>query len=309
MKRPNLIIAGEAKAGTTALHAYLGQHPEVFMCRPKEPRYFAFRDRRPDFAGPMDEEWFNRTTVYARDDYYRLFEASGDKSVIGEASPIYMHIPGCAAAIAEELPQTKLIILLRNPAELAFSAYQHMVRKGGEQQDFERALEEEPGRAGRNWAWHWRYSQLGFVADNIEAFRKYFPREQVFFIKYDDFHDDNSAVLRHICEFLDISGDFPFRKTRANVNARPRVDWMREFAMNRDHWLKQIFRPLLPYQLRRGLINAVRRINMREVKVKIDSRTKARLTEMYAEDIRRCEELTGLDLKEWLQPLQAVKER
>lgn len=72
MTKPNFIIAGEAKAGTTALYAYLGQHHEVFMCEPKEPRYFAFRNRRPDFAGPMDEDWVNQTTIYTRDDYFKL---------------------------------------------------------------------------------------------------------------------------------------------------------------------------------------------------------------------------------------------
>lgn len=297
--RPNFIIVGEGKAGSTALYSYLTQHPDVFMCEPKEPRYFAFRNRRPDFAGLMDEEMFNRSAIYKRDDYYKLFENAVGKVAIGEASPVYIHMPGCAAAIAEELPGVRIIVLLRQPAQLAFSAYQHMVRLGLEKLSFEDALAAEPERIRLNWALHWRYAQLGFVAGNIEEFVGSFPREQIFFIKYDDFNQDNYAVLQQVCTFLGIASDFNFAETRTNVNARPRLVWLRKLEMTRNDRLRKFVHRILPVRVRLGIRTALN-FNMRPVQARPSPITEKKLTARYREDILKCQTLTGLNLVNWL---------
>lgn len=296
---PNFIIAGEGKAGSTALYSYLTQHPEVFMCEPKEPRYFAFRNRRPDYAGLMDEETFNRGAIYQRDDYYKLFESAAGKLAIGEASPVYIHTPGCAAAIAEELPDVKIIVLLRQPTQLAFSAYQHMVRLGLEHLSFEDALAAEPERIRLNWALHWRYGQLGFVSENIEKFLQHFPKEQILFIKYDDFNQDNFAVLRQVCTYLGIASDFNFAATRTNVNARPRLVWLRKLEMTRNDQLRKLVHRILPVRVRLAIRTALN-FNMRPVQERPSLITEKKLTARYREDILKCQTLTGLNLVNWL---------
>ena len=304
MARPNFIVAGEAKAGTTAMYVYLSQHPDVFMSESKEPRYFAFRGKRPDFRGPMDEEWFNQTTVYEKDAYYELFKHSSDKKAVGEASPIYMHVPGCAQAIAEELPDVKIIVLLRHPIELAFSAYQHMSRGGHETLSFEDALQEEPRRIENNWAWHWRYSSLGFVAGNIASFLECFPRKNILFLKYDDFQADNLSTLKRVAAFLGLSDEFEFKPTQANVNAKVRWGWMNGWInnlfMKENHWLKRLCRLFIPRKTLRSIGGKVRNLIMRPMSKEISNATYQKLLNVYADDIRLTQELTGLKLDSWL---------
>ena len=299
MNKPNFIIAGEAKAGTTALYSYLTQHPDVFVCEPKEPRYFAFQGARPSFTGYMDEEWVNETTIYDRASYYRLFEQANGMKSVGEASPVYVHIPGCASAIAKELPDVKIIILLRNPVRLAFSAYQHMARVGVEKLTFEQALDQEDERIENNWAWHWRYRSLGFVAKNIESFLQHFPRDQILFLNYDEFQSDNMASLKRVCDFLEIESDFDFKPTRVNVNVRARLVWLGNMLRARDNHIKNFLRAILPKPVRQRMGEMAMKLNSAPMKETISDETYRSLLSIYRRDIEETERLTHLDLKKW----------
>ena len=149
MTIPNFIVLGAAKAGTTALYHYLGQHPEVCMSRTKETNFLALKDDPLDFRGPGDRDYITRFSVTTLDGYRDQFRGCGAKPAIGEASPLYLYSPKAPGLIGEVVPDAKLIVILRNPIDRAYSAFLHLVRDGRETVlDFGEALRLEDERSG-----------------------------------------------------------------------------------------------------------------------------------------------------------------
>src|SRR3712207_4104321 len=130
MTLPNFLVIGAMKSGTTALYYYLEQHPEIYMSPVKEPNFFS-QENAAD-------------TVTHIGTYEQLFKGASGKKAIGEASHSYLYEPRAAAEIRRYVPKVKLIAILRNPIDRAYSHFLHMVRSGTEPlDDFAQALREE----------------------------------------------------------------------------------------------------------------------------------------------------------------------
>ena len=140
-ERPDFIIIGAPKAGTTALHSALAQHPEVFTTTPKEPKYWLCGDAPPPhWTGPGDahsqQEW-----IWRRRDYDALFRPAAEHQVRGESTPFYLWSYPAHRRIAEHLPDVKLIAVVRDPIDRAYSNWMHLWSDGLESEpDFERAF-------------------------------------------------------------------------------------------------------------------------------------------------------------------------
>jgi hypothetical protein len=116
---PTFLIAGPARCGTTSVYQYLRQHPQVFMSRIKETNFFAYLALKAELeSGRAQLE----TPVRSMEEYTSQFSAAGNARARGEASTWYLRAPGTACQIAEHIPAVKLIFILRNPAERAYSA-------------------------------------------------------------------------------------------------------------------------------------------------------------------------------------------
>lgn len=175
MVLPNFLIIGAAKAGTTSLYSYLKQHPDIFMSSWKEPKFFSLEGEKLDFQGPS--QIINTDSINNLESYLELFEGVKDETAIGEASPIYLYSPKAPANIKKYIPDAKLIVVLRHPAERAFSSFAHLIRAGYETLSFEEALEEEPQRIKEKWAPLWYYKEKGFYAQQLERYFELFDRE------------------------------------------------------------------------------------------------------------------------------------
>jgi hypothetical protein len=139
MPLPNFLIIGAAKSGTDAMYRCLRQHPEIYMCPVKEPRFFAFEGSRPYFSGPQEAS-FSARIVTTLADYLRLFAAVTTQRAFGEASPVYLTFgEPVARRIRDYVPQVKLIAILRHPAERAYLAYRMWLAKGHETLSFSQA--------------------------------------------------------------------------------------------------------------------------------------------------------------------------
>jgi len=139
MKKPNLIIVGAAKCGTTSLHNYLNQHPEIFMSYIKEPRHFC-----SDFFPFGSEKHFKYKDEKT---YLKLFEKGLDKKIVGESTPLYLYSKKSAKEIHEFNPDAKVIIMLRDPLYFMYSFYFHMRHNLQEEADtFKEALDKESYR-------------------------------------------------------------------------------------------------------------------------------------------------------------------
>jgi hypothetical protein len=201
MPLPNFLIVGAPKCGTTSLYQYLQQHPDVHMSLLKEPRYF------PCFGVSPEER-----VVHNRAEYKQLFDGAKTERAIGEASPNYLHAPEAAERIAAELPDAKIIVSLRNPADRAYSSYLSRVRRSVEKRPVEDAL--QPGNY---------FFDASLYSDALARYFAIFDRSRVKVLLFDDFSRDTAAVLRDLCAFLDIAPNVAIdTHARHNVGFMPK---------------------------------------------------------------------------------------
>lgn len=192
---PNFLVIGAGKGGTTALHRYLQQHPEIFMSRRKELRFFPFENQRPDYRGPGDALDVSTVTTTI-DDYRAHFAAAEGYPARGEASPVYLYLPRSAERIKHYLPEVKLVAILRHPAERAYSQYLMMRKWNGEKLNFTEALAAEDQRVADGWGHRWHYRRRGFYATQLKSYFDLFKREQLRIYLYEDYLDDAVGLVQ-----------------------------------------------------------------------------------------------------------------
>lgn len=299
MTLPNFLIVGAAKAGTTSIHAYLKQHPEVFLSTPKEPRFFALEGQTLDFQGPTPI--INRTSVTTWEDYQALFAGAEGKTAVGEASTIYLSDPSSVNRIQHYLGQPKIIAILRNPVSRAYSSYLHLVRDGQETLSFEKALEQEDERISNNWPPLWHYRQRGFYHDQVKRYLEAFGPEQVKVLLFDDLRQNPQAMMSEIFKFLGIDSEFEPDVTQiSNVSGVPQSRFLSRI-LNRDNPLKSSLKAILPRRFRKNVYRSLQVMNTGD-KTQINPQIKAKLREDYRADIERLQSLINRDLSHWLTP-------
>jgi hypothetical protein len=294
---PNFLIIGPAKSATTSLYHYLNQHPEIYMSPVKEPRFFAYEDEQLTFAGPGDEI-VAESSITRLDLYQALFDGVKDEVAIGEASPNYLYIPKAAERVRHYIPGAKLIAILRNPVERAYSNFMHNIRDGFEPlTDFGQALREEQSRIRNNWAPRWHYRNQGFYCRQLERFFKNFERNQLKIVLYDEFGADPKSAMRDIFRFLDVDDRFtPDVTTWYNMSGIPQSQIVNTIFAQHQR-LQTLGKRLIPQKLRRMALK-VRNNNL--VKPVISAELRDGLMDDYKEDILRLEKLIEKDLSVWM---------
>jgi len=241
---PDFLILGAQKAGTTALYAYLRWHPQITGPSFKEVSYF-------DRHWARGERWYRAHMPVTRG------------GMVGEASPSYLFHPAAPDRVARMLPTARLVALLRNPVERAFSHYQHEVALGRESLSFEDALAQEdqrmrgemermlgdPAYFSYAW-WNYTYAARGRYAEQLERWYDAFPREQLLVVLTEELAADTAGAYARVLEFLGVE-DYA-------LESYPRI-FEREYGA-------------------------------------MDTRTRARLQEEFIEPNRRLAELLGRDL-------------
>lgn len=298
MTLPNFLIIGAAKAGTTALYHYLRQHPQVYMSPEKETNFFAFEGQKVSFCGPGDAKMCESsiTTLGA---YKEQFENVSNEVAIGEASPWYLYSTRAAENIYRHIPSVKLIAVLRNPVDRAFSSYLHPVRDGRESLTFEEGLSVEEKRIAQGWEYIWHYRRAGFYSAQVQRFLKLFRREQVRFCLYDDLLADPDRFLRDIYEFLGVDGSFVVDTSlRPNATGVPKNRLLGRL-LNQPNVLRSSAKLFLPKRLR---YNLSQRINRRLLeKPSLSEETRQDLLRGYRHDVTALQDLIGRDLSAWIK--------
>lgn len=196
--QPDFVIIGAQRCGTSSLYACLVQHPMVAPASRKEVHYF-------DLNYDKGIDWYRG--------HFRAKQ--GPRVLSGEASPYYLFHPLAAQRCAETVPGAKIIVLLRNPADRAYSHYHHEVRKGRETLSFEEALDREQKRleggreklisdpAYRSRAHQsYSYRARGVYADQLKDWMDRFPRERMLIMESERFFENPSAEHARVLEFL-----------------------------------------------------------------------------------------------------------
>jgi len=206
---PNFLIIGAPKSGTTSLGRYLRHHPEVFIPLAEEPKYFAYPGRPPEYQSP-DRSAVVKSTHWRLDEYRELFVPCRNQKACGEKSANYLWAPRAPQTIRDLVPEARLIVILRNPADRAYSHFTHNLRSLREPlQDFRAALAAESERKKQNWSYNYLYRERGYYAEQLERYYALFRREQLPVLLYDDLVADAAGVMRTICRHLGISETYP----------------------------------------------------------------------------------------------------
>jgi hypothetical protein len=298
---PTFLVIGAAKSGTTALHHYLRQHPDVFLPASQEPSFFSFEGTRPDFRGPGGiAASVNTGAVTDLDAYRDLFRPAGGRAARGEVSPVYLYWPGTAERILAHVPDVKLCVILRNPVDRAFSAYMHAVREGKEPLEFPSALVAEPERIAQRWGFLWRYADLGHYTEQLRRFYDVFPASQIHVGLYDDLQRDPVGVCASVQRFIGVDDGFrPDVRVRHNVSGAPRSRAVQQLLSR-----KGPLRPLATgaaalvgrQRLRRWQVT-LHNANLRTVEFPEDVR--AELVDRFSAEIDELAGMIGKDLSHW----------
>ncbi len=297
MTMPNFLVIGAAKGGTTALHRYLKQHPQIFMSPRKELRFFPFENNPPDYRGPGDAADAANMTI-SLEDYVAQFEGSEGYPARGEISPLYLYMPKTAERIRHYVPDVKLIAVLRQPAERAFSHYLMMRRDGLETLTFEEALAAEDRRVADRWGHRWYFLRRGFYAAQLRPYFANFAREQIKLYLYEDYVSNPVGFAQDIFRFLGVDDTFvPDMSVRHNESKLPRSRRLQVF-LTEPRAAKKLLKAFVPARWSRSVGDRLRRENL--TRPQLSPETRRRLTEVYRADIEELQEMMGRDLSHWL---------
>lgn len=203
MTRPDFVIAGAMRSGTTALAEALAQHPDLFMTEPKEPSYFTYRHGGATFSGPRDQ-WFARQNTPTWDEYQALFQPA-DGRVAGEASAMYLAVPECLPDLAAALPEVRVVVVLRDPVRRALSAWSYLRSSGREPMaDVEAALDAEPERRAAGFGPIWWFTGASRYDQGLAPLFELLPAERIHVVLTEQLRANPDGVVHGICDFLGV---------------------------------------------------------------------------------------------------------
>lgn len=290
---PNFFIIGAPKCGTTALHYYLSQHPDIFMGSVKEPHFFA-----SDLDAPQYVKSASR--------YEALFGGFSGEKCVGEASPLYLFSSMASRNIADYLPSSKVIIMLRNPIEVAYSLHSGLVANGRENiQSFEQALDAEKGRVAGIISSKSAvpssvvlYRQVVSFGEQIQRVFSSFNRDQVHIIFYDDFRRDTQAEVSKVHAFLGVAKTSVDDTSVKNKNKTSRLRFVWGWWMNLPPHVRAGISKTIPKFLRVALL----RVNTKEEdRPSLAKETEVKLFTELKVDVDLLARLTQRDLSNWMK--------
>ncbi len=211
--KPDFLVIGAQKGGTTSLLNYLYQHPNVFHSgiaqESNEVHYF-------DLNYQKGWEWY-QDQLASKDELKKYQEKDNGKVLIGESSPYYLFHPHCAERIYKDLPNVKLIILLRNPICRAYSHHKMEYSRGTDDLEFDVAIHHEEKRLrneikqmimNENYNsyahQHYSYLERGKYIYQLKEWSSLFDKNQILTIKSEDMFDDPDSIYKEVCEFLEL---------------------------------------------------------------------------------------------------------
>ena len=285
----NFFIAGAPKSGTTSLYQYLCQHKEIEMCSIKEPDFFS------STALKKEQTYYGNDPIKSIEKYNKLF--SNKKDLLrGEASVSYLFYDDVAKKIKKYNEKAKIIIILRNPVDRAFSHYLMDYRLGLVSENFEDIVKKRIDHKNA-LLYYQQYVSVGEYYHQVERYIKVFGPEKLLIVNYDDFKNNLADAFEKICLFLNISHTFKVDFTKSyNIYKRPRnkiVRWVYSFTR-----LRKILSQIIP----KIAVNYIIKMLFTESKKpKLSSGARKFLISHYKDDIINLSKLLNQDLSSWIK--------
>ena len=303
--KPNLFIVGQPKSGTTALHQFLGQHPEIYMSSIKEPHFFC-----SDFHLESDRAYGKKRFYDFRSEsaYLQLFSKARNVKVAGESSTNYLYSHVAAEKIHNFNPNAKIVIILREPAKFLYSLHSHYVKFTEENEpDFLTALSLESDRREEKVLSprvtspsYLYYSQRVQYHQQVKRYFDRFKPEQIKVIIFEEFKSANERIFREVLEFLQVNPDFTPEYGAVNVNKEVKFKSVNNLI--NSPLIKSITKNLLSQEFNEFVRdNIVERFLWHQApKASIPESIKMQLMEQYRPEVIKISELLDRDLiSEW----------
>lgn len=299
MTLPNFLIVGVARSGTTSLYNYLKQHPEVYMSPIKEPKYFAFQGEQLQWAGPNDQKSV-KNYIATLEEYQNLFKNVAHEKAIGEISPWYLYSKTAASRIKSCIPDVKLIVILRNPIDRAYSNFLVNLKTGRESlDDFEKVIKQENQRIQQNWGWTFHYITRGFYYENLMRYFNLFEPHQIKIYIYEDLTSSPENLLYNLCQYLEVDDNFIFKtQKKHNISYIPKSRLLEELLNNFSIEKSRLVQGKVSKNIAENLKQTLKQWNQK--KTKMSPKIRDYLIDVYKEDIMKVQDLINRDLSSWL---------
>jgi len=300
---PSFIIIGAGKSGTTALHHFLSEHPEVFMTPVKETNFFEL-EGMPVLSDPTDDPerlYHYPQSINNWNDYNALFAQAGDVKAIGEASPMYLYGKRAPQHIHDKLPNVKLVAILREPVDRLYSRWLHLLRDGND------PIGSFEGCMDRESIW-WKRNDLiqeGLYGTHIKRYVDLFTPDQLKIFLHDDLKHNPQQVMKELFEFIGVDPGFQAPLEREyNVSGKPKNSLVDRLIGSNSILIQSAKRiaPGVVNQIKDGKakqwLTAMRKQNMD--RPAIDKAFKNTIfQEVYADEVDKLEALIQRDLTHW----------
>lgn len=311
---PNFFLIGTVKGGTTSLHRYLNQHPDVYLSPIKEVNYFSkddinsihfAKDYRHDIAIDLQKYFQEGMThpvhiahVTEEKDYLKLFSKAGKASAIGEMSLSYMLYENAPKKIFESHPKAKIIAMLRNPADRAFSQYMMNLKQGKTlEKDFIKEIVQDDEQKIKGWGANHQYLMIGKYYEQLKRYFEIFPQEQIKIFLFDDYQKNPDQIVQEMFEFLEVDSNININTSeKANEGGVPKLKRLNYFLNQSGiiSWAKNN----LPRNWRSTFKNIMYQTD-KSALPKMSDDQRQFLINYYESDILQLEKLIDKDLKSW----------
>jgi len=294
--KPDFFIVGAPKCGTTSLYFYLNQHQNIFL-PPKELYHFG-----------SDFTYLHGKSSLAH--YQSFFKDAQSSQLVGEASVWYLYSKSAATEIKAYNPNSKIIIMLRQPTDMIYSLHQHQLFNGNENiKSFKNALEVQIERADGDKippqlgcpVEGLQYQQVGKYFEQVKRYFDVFGNENVHIIWFDDFKNDVALEYQKVCKFLNIVSKQNINLSIQNKSQQARSPTLTKLLKRRSKIAIKLAKLLIPSRkLRYDLFNFLWQMNSKKSdKIPLPEALKNRLDQFFLDDIEKLEELTGKNLTIW----------
>jgi hypothetical protein len=279
INKPNFFILGAGRSGSTYLYYLLKQHPDIFLTSPKEPTFFC----KP----------FQVIKNPIR--YFELYDQASDEAIRGEASHAYLSNPSTAKILKALFPESRFLVILRNPVDRAYSLYHWMRRNGFEYiNSFEAALKAEDSRCNsatfkrncQHYFYNFLYFRSGLYGGQLHRYFSIFPKQQFHIVKQEAFITDPINHLKKIFHFLEVDQDFTPQleggENRGKMTSRfPGIQYYANTQLNHLGMLRKVSLSLLE------------RVNMKNIEP-MSQETRKLLSDKYSSDLQHLLDMTGI---------------
>jgi hypothetical protein len=288
MIRPEYYVVGTAKAGTTSLFRYFLDHPQVFVPSNKETYFFG-------------KYCYEDSKIETIQEYQRIFSSAARDDKCVEVSTSYLYSKTAASEIKEYNPDAKIIIILRNPVDRAFSNYKYKLKTGKENCfNFEDAVSLEKSRISEGAPYGFHYINMGLYFNQVKRYIDIFDKDNLLILLFDELKTDPELFYQKITDFMGIESlaDFNVAK-KFNKSGKIRSKILMRI-LNGDNIFKRLVKKIVPQDKQRHVSGFLKDLNISKKKNIMRIETKSRLKELFHDDIKKLEACIDRDLSSWL---------